>query len=70
MITCLAAAAKNAMPTQKPATKFGLMLFWICMKRESKNMKYTTWKLVQLKDEHVKAENVIAYGKKEKEGTQ
>jgi len=41
MITCLAAAAKNAMPTQKPATKFGLMLFWICMKRESKNMKYT-----------------------------
>ena len=46
------------------------MLFWICMKRESKNMKYTTWKLVQLKDEHVKAENVIAYGKKEKEGTQ
>jgi len=41
MMTCLAAAAKSAMPTQKPATKFGPMFFWICMKRESKNMKYT-----------------------------
>jgi hypothetical protein len=39
---CLAAAATNAMLTQKPATKFGPMFFCICMKIESKNIKYTT----------------------------
>ena len=38
MMTCLAIAAKNATPKQKPAMEFSPMFFLICMKRWNKRV--------------------------------